>query len=100
VLEEFGPEMQKRFYDEEADNGPAWNKFSITGKLIDLDKKLTEYHNENPDKPQDPNLILQRYSSITQDCYGFYSEVIARIQQGRVGRRSWSETTVKASPNG
>ena len=100
VLEQFGPEMQKRFYDEGPDNGLVWEKYSITGKLIDLDNKLTEYHNENPDKPQDPNLILQRYSSITQDCYAFYSEVIARIQQGRVGRHSWTEATVKTTPSG
>lgn len=100
VLEQFGPEMQKRFYDEDPDNGNVWEKYSITGKLIALDKMLTEYYNQNPDKPQDPNRILQRYSSIAQDCYAFYSEVIARIQQGRVGRHSWTETTARATPNG
>src|ERR1700730_11836912 len=68
VLEQFGPEMQKRFYDQELDDGTVWEKYSITGKLIALDKMLTEYHKENPDKPgQDPERILQRYSSITQD---------------------------------
>jgi len=30
------------------------------------------------------------YSSISQDTYGFYSEVIARIQEGRIGKHSWT----------
>ena len=34
VLEQFGPEMQKRFYDEKADSETTWAKFSITGKLM------------------------------------------------------------------
>jgi len=93
VLEQFGPEMQKRFYDEKADSEAAWDKFSITGKLIHLDAMLTEYHRQNSEKaPPDPNEILQRYSSLTQDCYSFYSEVIVRIQEGRVGKRSWAES--------
>src|SRR6185295_14529430 len=50
VLEQFGPEMQKRFYDEKADAEGIWEKFSITGKLIDLDKMLTESHRQTPDK--------------------------------------------------
>lgn len=101
VLEQFGPEMQKRFYDVDADSGAVWEKFSITGKLISLDTMLTEYQRQNPDKaPPDPNQILQRYSSLSQDCYAFYSEVIARIQEGRVGKRSWGETSAKVRPNG
>lgn len=101
VLEQFGPDMQKRFYDADADSGTAWEKFSITGKLISLDTMLTEYQKQNPDKaPPDPNQILQRYSSLTQDCYAFYSEVIARIQEGRVGKRAWGEGNKKERPNG
>jgi hypothetical protein len=93
VLEQFGPEMQKRFYDEKADSEGIWDKYSITGKLISVDRILTEYHKESPDKlPLDPKQIEQLYSSIAQDCYAFYSEVIARIQEGRVGNRSWSAT--------
>src|SRR5438477_4927872 len=34
VLEQFGPQMQKRFYDENADTEQAWEKLSITQKLI------------------------------------------------------------------
>jgi hypothetical protein len=100
VLEQFGPDMQKRFYDEKADAEGVWEKSSITGKLKVLDDKLTEYHKENPDKPPlDPDQITRLYSSIAQDCYGFYSEVIARIQQGRVGKRSWAEPAATATPN-
>jgi hypothetical protein len=52
---------------------------------------LTEFHKQTPDKPApDPKQIEQLYSSIAQDCYAFYSEVIGRIQEGRVGKRSWS----------
>src|SRR3954470_5463739 len=43
VLEQFGPAMQKRFYDEEPDSRQVWDKFSITGKLIELDRMLTQY---------------------------------------------------------
>ena len=39
---------------------------------------------------RDPKQIEQLYSSIAQDCYAFYSEIIARIQEGRVGKRSWT----------
>ncbi|HJT80263.1 MAG TPA: hypothetical protein VJ719_03615 [Chthoniobacterales bacterium] len=98
VLEQFGPDMQKRFYDPDADSGAVWEKFSITGKLISLDAMLTEYQRQNPENaPPDPNQIVQRYSSLTQDCYTFYSEVIARIQEGRVGRRSWVESASAAA---
>jgi hypothetical protein len=100
VLEQFGPEMQKRFYDEEADSKGVWEKSSITGKLIFFDRILTDFHRQNPDKPPlGPKEIRRLDSSIAQDCYAFYSEVIARIQEGRVGRHSW----VKANgqkPNG
>src|SRR3954471_24038664 len=34
VLEQFGPEMQRKFYDQKADSEQQWEKFSITGKLI------------------------------------------------------------------
>lgn len=101
VLEEFGPDMQKRFYDEKADSEGVWEKCSITGKLIIFHGLLEEYHNQTPDKPpQDPRKLEQLYSSIAQDCYAFYSEVILRVQEGRVGARSWSTPapTQKASP--
>jgi hypothetical protein len=102
VLEQFGPDMQKRFYDEKADDEGAWDKFSITGKLIRIDRLLTDFHKPNPDKPpQDPKQIENLYSSVTQDCYSFYSEVITRIQQGRVGKHSWTApATATATPNG
>jgi hypothetical protein len=91
VLEQFGPEMQKRFYDEKADAEGVWEKCSITGKLIIFHNALSEFHKQSPDKPpQDPIEIERLYSSIAQDCYAFYSEVIARIQEGRVGKRSWT----------
>ena len=93
VLEQFGPEMQKRFYDEKADAEGIWEKCSITGKLIIFHNALSEFHKQSPDKPaQDPRQIEQLYTSIAQDCYAFYSEVIARIQEGRVGKRSWTAT--------
>ena len=101
MLEQFGPEMQKRFYDEKADEQQPWEKLSITGKLISLDKMVTEYHKQNPEKaPPDADEILRRYSSLTQDCYKFYSEVIARIQEGRVGKRSWVEVGGRPASNG
>jgi hypothetical protein len=93
VLEQFGPEMQKRFYDEKADAEGIWEKCSITGKLIIFHNALSEFHKQPPDKPaQNPRQIEQLYTSIAQDCYAFYSEVIARIQEGRVGQRSWTAT--------
>src|ERR1700730_6919851 len=95
VLEQFGPELQKRFYDETADAEGIFEKSSITGKLILFHNTLSEFRTQSPDKPpQDPRKIEQLYSSIAQDCYAFYSEVISRIQEGRVGQRSWS-TPVK-----
>jgi|SRR5436190_5308392 len=101
VLEQFGPEMQKRFYDEKADAEEVWEKSSITGKLIKLDDMLTKYHKGNSEQtPPDADQILRRYSSLTQDCYQFYSEVIARIQEGRVGKRSWVEAGGRPAPNG
>jgi hypothetical protein len=90
VLEEFGPDMQKRFYDEQADAEGVWAKASLTAKLI-IFHKLSDYHRPPPDKPpEDPKQIEQLHSSIAQDCYSFYFEVINRIQEGRVGRRSWA----------
>lgn len=101
VLEQFGLEMQKRFYNQDADGSQVWEKLSITGKLIALDAMLTEYHKPDPARaPPDANQILQRYSTLTQDCYNFYSEVIARIQEGRVGKRSWVEAGGRPTPNG
>jgi hypothetical protein len=92
VLEQFGPDMQKRFYDDKADSQEAWENFSITGKLIALDKMLTDYHKQAPEQtPPDASQILRRYSTLTQDCYQFYSQVISRIQEGRVGKRAWVE---------
>lgn len=91
VLEQFGPEMQKRFYDEQADAEGVWSKCSITGKLLLFHSALSDFHRQSPDKPP-PDLkeMEKLYSSISQDCYTFYSEVIARIQEGRVGKRSWA----------
>ena len=91
VLEQFGPEMQKRFYDEKSDEQGVWEKCSITGKLIIFHQQLSEFHKQSEGKaPPDPVKLEKLYSSIAQDCYAFYSEVIARIQEGRVGKRSWS----------
>jgi hypothetical protein len=93
VLEQFGPEMQKRFYDEQGDAEGVWEKSSITGKLIIFHNLLTDFQKQNPDTPaRDPKEMERLYSSIAQDCYAFYSEVILRIQEGRVGRHSWSAT--------
>jgi len=91
VLEEFGPDMQKRFYDEQGDAEGVWAKASLTAKLIIFHNKLSDYHRPPPGKPpEDPKQIEQLHSSIAQDCYSFYFEVINRIQEGRIGRRSWA----------
>ena len=91
VLEQFGPEMQKRFYDEKADSEATWANYSITGKLMSFHNALEELHNATPDKPPpDVKAMEKLYSSISQDTYGFYSEVIARIQEGRIGKQSWT----------
>ena len=50
VLEQFGPEMQKRFYDEKADSEATWANYSITGKLM-------SFHNASR------NCITQRRTS-------------------------------------
>src|SRR5262249_17264318 len=91
VLEEFGPEMQKRFYDEHADAEPGWEKASLTQKLANFHKRLSDYHSPPPGKTlEDAKKLEQLHSSIAQDCYSFYSEVINRIQDGSVGKRSWA----------
>ena len=91
VLEQFGPKMQKRFYDEKTDAEGIWDKSSITGKLIIFHNALEEFHKESPDKaPPDAKAMEKLYSSISEDCYAFYSEVISQIQEGRVGKRSWT----------
>jgi hypothetical protein len=91
VLEEFGPDMQKRFYDDQGDAEGVWARASITAKLIMFHNMLSDYHSPSPDKPaSDPKQIEQLHSSIAQDCYAFYFEVINRIQEGKVGRRSWA----------
>ena len=91
VLEQFGPEMQKRFYDEKADSEATWANYSITGKLMSFHNALEELHNATPDKPPPDVRVMEKlYSSISQDTYGFYSEVIARIQDGRIGKHSWT----------
>lgn len=93
VLEEFGPDMQKRFYDEQGDAEGVWAKSSITAKLITFHEKLSAYHNPGAAKSRpDPKQIELLHSSIAQDCYAFYFEVIHRIQEGRVGKRSWATT--------
>jgi hypothetical protein len=35
------------------------------------------------------------YSSISQDTYGFYSQVISRIQEGRIGKQSWTTGNIQ-----
>jgi hypothetical protein len=91
VLEEFGPDMQKRFYDEQGDAKAVWANASLTAKLIIFHNKLSDYYKPRPDKPpEDPKQIEELHSSIAQDCYSFYFEVINRIQEGRVGKRSWA----------
>ena len=96
VLEEFGPDLQKRFYDETTDAEGVWEKCSITGKLIIFHNLLVDLHNQSVEKPpQDPKRIEELYSSIAQDCYTFYSEVISRIQEGKVGTRSWARPATK-----
>jgi hypothetical protein len=103
VLEQFGPEMQKRFYDQTEDQTKdlPWDKRSITGKLISLDNMLNDYYKPDPQRTRpDPNQIKSRYTSLTEDCYRFYSEVIVRIQEGRVGKNSWVESAARPSPNG
>lgn len=96
ILEEFGPDMQKRFYDEKGDSEGVWANCSITGKLSIFHNMLVDYHNQTPDKPpQDPRKMEEMYSSVAQDCYAFYSEVVSRIQDGRVGQRAWPAKTAK-----
>ena len=83
--------MQKRFYDEKADSEATWANYSITGKLMSFHNALEELHNATPDKPPpDAKAMRKLYSSISQDTYGFYSEVISRIQEGRIGKHSWT----------
>jgi hypothetical protein len=91
VLEEFGPDMQKRFYDEQGDAERVWANSSITAKLIIFHEKLSDYHS-SAKSPEDPKQLELLHSSIAQDCYAFYFEVIHRIQEGRVGKRSWATT--------
>ena len=99
VLEQFGPEMQKRFYDEKADSEAIWAKYSITGKLIIFHNALEEFHKESPDKPPpDAKAMEKLYSSISQDSYAFYSQVIAQIQEGRVGKKTWPTENSKNAP--
>ena len=58
---------------------------------MSFDNALQELHNPTPDKPPpDAKAMEKIYSSISQDTYGFYSEVISRIQEGRVGKQSWA----------
>ena len=96
VLEQFGPEMQKRFYDEKADSESVWANYSITGKLMNFHNTLEELHRASSDKPPlDPKAMERLYSSISQDTYNFYSEVILRIQEGTVGKKSWTVENAK-----
>jgi hypothetical protein len=50
VLEEFGPEMQKRFYDEKADAEGKWDNYSITGKLMSFQNALEDLHRQTPER--------------------------------------------------
>jgi hypothetical protein len=97
ILNELGPEVQKRFYDAKADDIGKWENCSITGKLILFHEQLVAAHKQRlANQPiQDEKKILDNYNSLAEDCYNFYSLVIARIQEGRVGRRSWSEAEAK-----
>ena len=103
VLEEFGPDMQKRFYDDQDDQANAegvWAKASLTTKLIIFHNKLADYYSPRPEttKPEDPKQLEKLHSSIAQDCYSFYFEVINRIQDGRVGKRSWAAIEKTPAP--
>jgi hypothetical protein len=96
VLEQFGSDMQKKFYDEKADSETDWAKYSITGKLMNFHNTLEELHKGNPDKPTlDPKAMEKLYSSISQDTYNFYSEVIEAIQKGNVGKKTWNVGNAK-----
>jgi hypothetical protein len=96
VLEQFGPEMQKRFYDEKADSEGIWANYSITGKLMNFHNTLEELHKGSSGKPPLDSKAMERlYSSISQDTYNFYSQVILRIQDGTVGKKSWTAETTK-----
>jgi len=39
---------------------------------------------------EEPKDIEIMYQSLAEDCYRFYSDVISRIQEGKVGKRSWT----------
>lgn len=97
ILKELGPEVQKRFYDPKTDDIGKWENCSITGKLILFHEQLVAAHNRRlANQPiQDEKKILDYYTSLAEDCYNFYSLVIARIQEGKVGRHSWTEAEVK-----
>jgi hypothetical protein len=92
ILEELGPDLQKRFYDEAADDKGDFGRCSITGKLIIFHSRLSALHKQSVagTPPQDTKDIEIMYQSLAEDCYRFYSDVIYRIQEGKVGKRSWT----------
>jgi len=92
ILEELGPDLQKRFYDEPADDKGDFPRCSITGKLIIFHNRLSALHKQSMagTPPQDTKDVEMMYQSLAEDCYRFYSDVISRIQEGKVGKRSWA----------
>jgi hypothetical protein len=91
VLEQFGPEMQKRFYDEKADSEATWANYSITGKLMSFHNALEELHNATPDKPPprcegDAKALFVYFAGHLRLLFG----VISRIEEGRIGKHSWT----------
>jgi len=92
ILEELGPDLQKRFYDEAADDKGDFPRCSITGKLIIFHRGLLALHKQSVagTPPPDTKDIEMMYQSLAEDCYRFYSDVISRIQEGNVGKRSWT----------
>jgi len=94
ILEQLGPDLQKRFYDEAADDIGDFPRCSITGKLIIFHTRLSALHKQNiaGTTPQNTKDIELMYQSLAEDCYRFYSDVISRIQEGKVGKRSWTDS--------
>ena len=95
TLEELGPEVQKRFYDPIPDDKGDWSHCSITCKLIVFHERLSAAHDQRlAGQPvQDAKKISELYDSLAEDCYNFYSTVIERIQEGKVGKSAWPATT-------
>ncbi len=81
VLEEFGPDMQKRFYDETDAQGVVWAKASLTAKLIIFHNKLSDYHRPPPGKePEDPKKLEELHSATL-----FTSKSSTAFRMGELG---------------